>query len=103
MGICISAWYKPPTAFDLQLVRRGIGPKALKRGNLMARSKNKFIEVSPDGRVVTVQVQLENGEVVIGHYKAVVWLQPPADYLAEVRQAMSQPPVATYGTRRSSK
>ena len=26
--------YKRPTAFDLQLVRRGIGPKALKRGTL---------------------------------------------------------------------
>jgi len=26
--------YKKPTAFDLQLVRRGIGPKALKRGTL---------------------------------------------------------------------
>jgi hypothetical protein len=26
--------YKKPTAFELQLVRRGIGPKALKRGTL---------------------------------------------------------------------
>ena len=95
--------YKKPTAFDLQLVRRGIGPKALKRGTLMARSKNRVLGVDPDGRLITVQVQLENGEVVIGHYKAVVWLQPPADALAEARQAMSQPPVATYGTRRSSK
>ena len=95
--------YKRPTAFDLQLVRRGIGPKALKRGTLMARSKNKVIGVDPDGRLITVQVQLENGEVVIGNYEAYCWIRPPADYLAEVRQAMSQPPVATYGTRRSSK
>ena len=50
--------------FELQLVHRGIGPKALKRGKLMARSKNRVLEISPDGRVVTVQVQLENGEVV---------------------------------------
>ena len=63
----------------------------------MARSKNKFLEVSPDGTVVTAQVQLENGEVVIGHYKEVVWRRPPADELAEARQAMSQPPVATFG------
>ena len=95
--------YKRPTAFDLQLVRRGIGPKALKRGTLMARSKNKVIGVDPDGRLITVQVQLENGEVVIGHYAAYCWRRPPADELAEAREAMSQPPVATYGTRRSSK
>ena len=69
----------------------------------MARSKNKVIGVDPDGRLITVQVQLENGEVVIGDYKAYCWHRPPADYLAEVRQAMSQPPVATYGTRRTSK
>ena len=91
------------SVFELQLVHRGIRPKALKRGKLMARSKNRVLEVDPDGRLITVQVQLENGEVVIGNYKAYCWLQPPADYLAEVRQAMSQPPVATYGTRRSSK
>ena len=69
----------------------------------MARSKNRVLEVDPDGRLVTVQVQLENGEVVIGHYKAVVWCRPPADAVAEARQAMSQPPVATYGKGRSSK
>ena len=69
----------------------------------MARSKNKFLEASPDGRAVTVQVQLENGEVVIGDYRAVCWRRPPADALAEARRAMSQPPVATYGGRRSSK
>ena len=91
------------SVLELQLVRRGIGPKALKRGNLMARSKNRVLEVDPDGRLVTVQVQLENGEVVIGNYKAYCWRRPPADALAEARQAMSQPPVATYGTRRSSK
>ena len=69
----------------------------------MARSKNKFLEVSPDGTVITAQVQLENGEVVIGDYKAYCWRRPPADYLAEAREAMSQPPVATYGKGRSSK
>ena len=89
--------------FELQLVHRDIPSEALKRGKLMARSKNRVIEVDPDGRLVTVQVQLENGEVVIGNYKAYCWLQPPADALAEARQAMSQPPVVTYGGRRSSK
>ena len=69
----------------------------------MARSKNRVLEVDPDGRLVTVQVQLENGEVVIGNYEVFCWQRPPADVLAEARQAMSQPPVATYGTRRSSK
>ena len=69
----------------------------------MARSKNRVLEVDPDGRLITAQVQLENGEVVIGEYRAVCWLQPPADALAEARQAMSQPPVATYGGRRPSK
>ncbi len=69
----------------------------------MARSKNRVLEVDPDGRLVTVQVQLENGEVVIGNYKAYCWSRPPADVLAEARQAMSQPPVATYGKGRSSK
>ena len=69
----------------------------------MARSKNKVIGVDPDGRLITAQVQLENGEVVIGDYEVFHWDRPPADILAEARQAMSQPPVATYGTRRSSK
>jgi len=91
------------SVFELQLVRRGIGPKALKRGKLMARSKNRVLEVDPDGRLVTVQVQLENGEVVIGNYEVFCWQRPPADVLAEARQAMSQPPVATYGMGRSSK
>ena len=63
----------------------------------MARSKNRVIDADPDGRLITAQVQLENGEVVIGDYKAYCWHRPPADYLAEVRQAMSQPPVATFG------
>ena len=84
-------------------MRRGIGPKALKRGNLMARSKNRVLEVDPDGRLITAQVQLENGEVVIGDYRAVCWRRPPADALAEARRAMSQPPVASYGGRRASK
>jgi hypothetical protein len=64
----------------------------------MARSKNRVIDVDPDGRLITVQVQLENGEVVIGDYEVFHWDRPPADILAEVREAMSQPPVATYGT-----
>ena len=89
--------------FELQLVHRDIPSEALKRGKLMARSKNRVLEVDPDGRLITAQVQLENGEVVIGDYRAVVWRRPPADALAEARQAMSQPPVATYGARRSSK
>ena len=51
-------------------MRRGIGPKALKRGNLMARSKNRVLEVDPDGRLITAQGQRENGEVVIGEHGA---------------------------------
>ena len=69
----------------------------------MARSKNKIIDADPDGRLITAQVELENGEVVIGHYAAYCWRRPPADALAEAREAMSQPPVATYGKGRSSK
>ena len=69
----------------------------------MARSKNRVLEVDPDGRLITVQVELENGEVVIGHYAAYCWRRPPADALTEAREAMSQPPVATYGKGRSSK
>ena len=60
----------------------------------MARSKNKVIGVDPDGTVITAQVQLENGEVVIGHYKAVVYLYDAKTGNVGVDRAMFEIPEA---------
>ena len=46
----------------------------------MARSKNRVLGIEdPDGEFITVQLQLENGEVVIGGYGLVRWHQPPEE------------------------
>jgi len=45
----------------------------------MTRSKNRVLNIEdPDGQFIEVQLQLENGEVVIGGYELIMWYQPPA-------------------------
>jgi len=64
----------------------------------MARSKNRVLNIEdPDGQFIKVQLQLENGEVVIGGYKLVVWCQPPTEIRDDINRRVSGPPVATYG------
>ena len=53
------------SAFELQLVRRGIPPKALKRGEShMARTKNRVLGFEDNGKYATIQLQLESGAQV---------------------------------------
>ena len=64
----------------------------------MARSKNRVLSIDdPDGKFITVQLQLENGEVVIAGYKHVLWIQAPAELVEDVMRRLSNPPVAIYG------
>jgi hypothetical protein len=71
----------------------------------MARSKNRVLDVGQDdyGRLITAQIELENGEVVIAHYKRYVWVRLPEDLKPFYNSAMSQPPIGQYGSRSSQK
>ena len=64
----------------------------------MARSKNRVLSIDdPDGKFITVQLQLENGEVVIAGYELAFWEQAPAELVEDVMRRLSNPPVAIYG------
>ena len=64
----------------------------------MARSKNRLVDYDKgNGEILTARLELENGEVVEGHYQVYFWLQPPSDVGEEALRICSLPPVATYG------
>jgi hypothetical protein len=64
----------------------------------MARSKNRLVDYDKDdGEILTARLELENGEVVEGHYEVFFWLKPPSDVYEEGLRICSLPPVATYG------
>ena len=64
----------------------------------MARSKNRLVDYDKgNGELLTARLELENGEVVEGHYQVYFWLQPPYEVGEEANRRMSLPPVATYG------
>ena len=64
----------------------------------MARSKNRLVDYDKgNGEILTARLELENGEVVEGHYQVYFWLQPPSDVYEEALRVCSLPPVATYG------
>mgnify|MGYP001232712209 CR=1 FL=1 len=64
----------------------------------MARSKNRLVDYDKgNGEILTARLELENGEVVEGHYQVYFWLQPPSDVYEEALRICSLPPVATYG------
>ena len=64
----------------------------------MARSKNRVLGIEdPDGQFIKVQLQLENGEVVIGGYEIVGWYKPTTKIRDDINRRVSGPPVATYG------
>ena len=64
----------------------------------MARSKNRVLSIDdPDGKFITVQLQLENGEVVIAKYELAFWEQAPSEVVEDIMRRLSNPPVATYG------
>ena len=56
----------------------------------MARSKNRVLNIQdPDGQYIKVQLQIENGEVVIGGYGLVMWYQPPAEIRDDINRRVS--------------
>ena len=61
----------------------------------MARSKNRVLGIDdPDGQFIKVQLQLENGEVVIGGYEIVRWHKPTTEIRDDINRRVSGPPVA---------
>ena len=61
--------------------------------------KSRILNVNQEERGIylTAQVELENGEVVIGHYEAFHWLQPPSEVGKDATRRMSLPPVKIVG------
>ncbi|MDP6873273.1 MAG: hypothetical protein QF521_07085, partial [Alphaproteobacteria bacterium] len=92
-----------PDGLENLYTEKGYAP-GIRVGNMLyvsgmlGRDETLHVIKEPEAQFARV---FENGEVVIGDYKAYCWHQPPADALAEAREAMSQPPVATYGKGRS--
>jgi hypothetical protein len=67
----------------------------------MARSKTKVLEVDQEdhGKYIKVQVELENGEVVIAGYERHHWFQAPKGLQQKHLKIAAAPPVAVYGKR----
>jgi len=67
----------------------------------MARSKTRVLEVDqPDyGKYIKVQVELEDGEVVIAGYKRCLWYQTPKALDEMYLKIAAAPPVVVYGKR----
>jgi hypothetical protein len=49
----------------------------------MARTKNRVLSSENNGKYATIQLQLEDGQVVKGHYEVFFWLKPPEDVAKE--------------------
>ena len=57
----------------------------------MARNKNRVLGFEDNGKYATIQLQLEDGQVVKGHYKVFFWLKPPEDVAAEFDATCRRP------------
>ena len=57
----------------------------------MARNKNRVVGFEDNGKYATIQLQLEDGQVVRGHYKVFFWLQPPEDVAAKFDAMLLRP------------
>ena len=57
----------------------------------MARTKNRVLGFEDNGNIATIQLQLEDGQVVRGHYKVFFWLQPPEDVAAKFDAMLLRP------------
>jgi hypothetical protein len=57
----------------------------------MARTKNRVLNFEDNGNIATIQLQLEDGQVVKGHYKVFFWLQPPEDVAAKFDAMLLRP------------
>ena len=57
----------------------------------MARTKNRVLNIEDNGNIATIQLQLEDGQVVKGHYKVFFWLQPPEDVAEKIDAMLLRP------------
>ena len=65
----------------------------------MARSKNRLIWHDKEkGDLLTARLELNNGEVVKGHFAVYFWIEPPKAIEEEATKVVSQPPVQTLGS-----
>ena len=69
----------------------------------MARSKNRVLAYdAKNADEVTVQLELDNGEVVQARYSRVIWLKPTKDLAERFAEVFSGPPVQTLGSLKSA-
>ena len=57
----------------------------------MARTKNRVLNIEDNGNIATIQLQLDDGQLVKGHYKVFFWLQPPEDVAAKFDAMLLRP------------
>ncbi len=57
----------------------------------MARTKNRVLNIEDNGNIATIQLQLEDGQVVKGHYEVFFWLKPPEDVAKEIDAILMRP------------
>ena len=57
----------------------------------MARTKNRVLNIEDNGNIATIQLQLEDGQIVKGHYKVFFWLQPPEDVAEKIDAMLLRP------------
>ena len=64
------------------------------REKVMARNKNRVLEIEQDGEYIEAQFVRENGEVVIGVFKLIGWAQAPAAIHNDVIKRLRTPVTA---------
>ena len=65
----------------------------------MARSKNRIFDIQQNGKIISALIELDNGEVVSGHFKNFFWLKTPSGVCDELNEVASRPPVQTLGLK----
>ena len=65
----------------------------------MARSRNRIFDIKNNGSLISAQFELDNGEVVSGHFKNFFWLKAPSGVWDELNDVASRPPVQTLGLK----
>jgi hypothetical protein len=69
----------------------------------MARAKNRVLSYEDNGKYATIQLQLEDGQVVKGHYKVFFWLKPPEEVAKEFDAILMRPIEQTVGLSKKRK
>ncbi len=69
----------------------------------MARSKNRLVWYDKEkGDLLTARLELDNGEVVKGHFAVSFWVKPPKEIEEEAVKVASLPPAQTLGSLKSA-